>query len=59
MRLCLVLVRHDDGSFGMNAMEMATAVRHNLPIVTVMSLNGGWTADPQGGKIGRQLGDQR
>src|SRR5262245_66040168 len=43
----------------MNAMEMDTAVRHNLPVVTVISLNGGWTADPDGGKIGRQLGYQR
>jgi len=54
-----VLVLHGDGSFGMNAMEMDTAVRHHLPIVTVISLNGGWTADPEGGKIGRQLGYQR
>jgi acetolactate synthase-1/2/3 large subunit len=54
-----VLVLHGDGSFGMNAMEMDTAVRHNIPIVTVISLNGGWTADPEGGKIGRDLGYQR
>jgi acetolactate synthase-1/2/3 large subunit len=54
-----VLVLHGDGSFGMNAMEMDTAVRHNIPIVTVISLNGGWTADPEGGKIGRNLGYQR
>ncbi|MGE3539273.1 MAG: thiamine pyrophosphate-binding protein [Candidatus Tectimicrobiota bacterium] len=54
-----VLVLHGDGSFGMNAMEMDTAVRHNLPVVTVISLNGGWTADPEGSKIGRQLGYQR
>jgi acetolactate synthase-1/2/3 large subunit len=54
-----VLVLHGDGSFGMNAMEMDTAVRHNLPVVTVISLNGGWTADPEGGKIGRDLGYKR
>ena len=54
-----VMVLHGDGSFGMNAMEMDTAVRHNIPIVTVISLNGGWTADPDGGKIGRTLGYQR
>ncbi len=54
-----VLVLHGDGSFGMNAMEMDTAVRHNIPIVTVISLNGGWTADPEGGKVGRTLGYQR
>jgi acetolactate synthase-1/2/3 large subunit len=53
-----VLVLHGDGSFGMNAMEMDTAVRHNIPIVTVISLNGGWTADPDGNKVGRQLGYQ-
>ena len=47
-----VLVLHGDGSFGMNAMEMDTAVRHNLPIVTVISLNGGWTADPEGARSG-------
>jgi len=54
-----VLVLHGDGSFGMNAMEMDTAVRHHIPIVTVISLNGGWTADPEGGKVGRALGYQR
>lgn len=54
-----VMVLHGDGSFGMNAMEMDTAVRHNIPIVTVISLNGGWTADPEGNKIGRTLGYQR
>ena len=54
-----VMVLHGDGSFGMNAMEMDTAVRHNIPIVTVISLNGGWTADPEGDKIGRTLGYQR
>ena len=54
-----VMVLHGDGSFGMNAMEMDTAVRHNIPIVTVISLNGGWTADPDGDKVGRTLGYQR
>jgi acetolactate synthase-1/2/3 large subunit len=54
-----VLVLHGDGSFGMNAMEMDTAVRHDIPIVTVISLNGGWTADPEGTKVGRKLGYQR
>ncbi len=54
-----VLVLHGDGSFGMNAMEMDTAARHHIPIVTVISLNGGWTADPEGDKVGRALGYQR
>ena len=38
---------HGDGSFGMNSMEFDTAMRHNLPILVVISHNGGWTADPQ------------
>lgn len=40
-----VIVLHGDGSFGLNAMEFDTAVRHKLPILTVISLNGGWTGD--------------
>ena len=55
----LVLVLHGDGSFGMNGLELDTAVRHNLPVITVISLNGGWTADPNGEKPGRDLGYTR
>ncbi|MCC7107620.1 MAG: hypothetical protein IT307_20995, partial [Chloroflexi bacterium] len=51
-----ILVLHGDGSFGLNAMELDTAVRHNLPVVTVISMNGGWTADPDRNKPGRNLG---
>jgi thiamine pyrophosphate-dependent acetolactate synthase large subunit-like protein len=54
-----VIVVHGDGSFGMNALELDTAVRHNVPILVVISLNGGWTADPQGDKPGRNLGYTR
>jgi thiamine pyrophosphate-dependent acetolactate synthase large subunit-like protein len=54
-----VIVLHGDGSFGMNAMEFDTAVRHNLPIITVISQNGGWTADPNKEKPGRDLGYPR
>lgn len=54
-----VLVLHGDGSFGLNAMEIDTAVRHNLPILIVISLNGGWTADPDQKKPGRNLGYTR
>ena len=54
-----VLVLHGDGSFGLNAMELDTAVRHNLPVVTVISNNGGWTADPEEIKVGRYLGYTR
>ena len=52
-----VLVLHGDGSMGMNAMEIDTAVRHNLPVVTVVSNNAGWTArTPDSRKPGRELG---
>src|SRR3989449_742471 len=50
-----VLVLHGDGSYGLNAMEIDTAVRHRIPVVVVISNNGGWTADPQGSKPGRKL----
>jgi acetolactate synthase-1/2/3 large subunit len=51
-----VLVLHGDGSFGMNAMELDTAARFSIPVLTVISLNGGWTGDPQRTKPGRDLG---
>jgi thiamine pyrophosphate-dependent acetolactate synthase large subunit-like protein len=51
-----VLVLHGDGSFGLNAMELDTAARFKIPVVTVVSLNGGWTADPKREKPGRDLG---
>jgi acetolactate synthase-1/2/3 large subunit len=54
-----VLVLHGDGSFGLNAMELDTAVRHKLPVIVVISLNGGWTADPKREKAGRELGYTR
>jgi acetolactate synthase-1/2/3 large subunit len=54
-----VLVLHGDGSFGLNAMELDTAVRYKLPVVTVISNNGGWSADPEGVKVGRFLGYTR
>lgn len=37
-----VLLLSGDGSFGLNAMEFDTMVRHNLPIVSVVSNDGGW-----------------
>lgn len=53
-----VVVLHGDGSFGLNAMEMDTALRHDLPIICVISNNGGWTATDTY-KVGRDLGDTR
>lgn len=59
-----VIVLHGDGSWGMNAMEFDTAMRHNLPITVVISQNGGWTGDPDKNdpakaKPGRELGYPR
>ena len=54
-----VIVLHGDGSFGMNAMEFDTAMRHKLPVLTVISQNGGWTGDPNKEKPGRDLGYPR
>jgi len=54
-----VIVVHGDGSFGLNAMELDTAVRHRIPVLVIISLNGGWTADPKREKPGRNLGYTR
>jgi thiamine pyrophosphate-dependent acetolactate synthase large subunit-like protein len=58
-----VLVLHGDGSFGMNAMDIDTAVRHKINVVCVVSNNGGWTADAPWTrplpKPGRNLGYTR
>jgi thiamine pyrophosphate-dependent acetolactate synthase large subunit-like protein len=54
-----VIVLHGDGSFGMNAMEFDTAVRHKAALLVVISNNGGWTADPNHEKPGRDLGFTR
>jgi thiamine pyrophosphate-dependent acetolactate synthase large subunit-like protein len=53
-----VIVLHGDGSFGINALEVDTAVRHDLPVITVVSNNGGWTARDRF-KAGRDLGFTR
>jgi thiamine pyrophosphate-dependent acetolactate synthase large subunit-like protein len=54
-----VVALHGDGSYGINAMEVDTAVRHRIPVIVVISNNGGWTADAQGTKPGRNLGFTR
>ncbi len=54
-----MLVLHGDASFGLNAFEFDTAVRHNVPVLVVISLNGAWTADPNKDKPGRDLGYTR
>jgi thiamine pyrophosphate-dependent acetolactate synthase large subunit-like protein len=54
-----VVVLTGDGAFGMNGMELDTAIRHKLPMLVVISLNGGWTADPDRKKPARDLGYTR
>ena len=55
-----VIALHGDGSLGMNAMDFDTAVRHDIPIVVVVSNNEGWTARVEGvRKPGRELGYTR
>jgi len=53
-----VVVLHGDGSLGLNAMELDTAVRHRIDVLTVVSNNGGWTAADRP-KAGRDLGYTR
>jgi acetolactate synthase-1/2/3 large subunit len=52
-----VIALSGDGSFGLNGMEMDTAVRHNIPILVVVSNNGGWAGI--GEMAGRDLGFTR
>ena len=54
-----VVVPHGDVSFGINAMELDTAVRHQLPVLVVISLKGGWTGDRKRERPGRELGYTR
>ena len=54
-----VVVLCGDGAFGMNGMEIDSAMRQKLPILVVVSLNGGWTADPDRKKPSRDLGYTR
>jgi len=54
-----VVVLHGDGSFGLNAMEIDTAVRHKIGVIVVISLNGGWCGDPKQTRPGRYLGYTR
>ncbi|MBF8265270.1 MAG: thiamine pyrophosphate-binding protein [Dehalococcoidia bacterium] len=56
-----VIVLNGDGAFGLNAMEMHTAVKHNLPIIVVINNNSGWDhqyEDPKAGAVGSFIGDK-
>jgi acetolactate synthase-1/2/3 large subunit len=50
----VVVVLHGDGSFGLNAMEIDTALRHDIPVVCIISNNAGWTGHKasQGAMLG-------
>ncbi len=37
-----VLILHGDGSFGLNGMEFDTAIRHGIPIVSIIGNDAGW-----------------
>src|SRR5579871_1979980 len=50
---------HAAAVFGLKARKLATGSGKKLPILVVISLNGGWTADPQRNKPGRDLGYTR
>jgi thiamine pyrophosphate-dependent acetolactate synthase large subunit-like protein len=55
-----VVVVHGDGSFGMNGMELDTAVRLDLPIVVIIGNNAGWTSSqPARKRPGVHLGYTR
>ncbi|MBI2907832.1 MAG: thiamine pyrophosphate-binding protein [Chloroflexi bacterium] len=45
-----------DGAFGLNCVEIDTAIRHKLPVIIIISNNGGWTASREMGQVGRELG---
>ena len=54
-----VIVVEGDGSFGMNGMEIDTAIRHDIPIVCVIGNNAGWTSVGRGRRPGTYLGHTR
>jgi len=56
----LVLVATGDGSFGFNAIELDTAVRHRAPVVFVVANNGAWQIEvhDQTTTYGRVAGTQ-
>ena len=51
-----VIVLQGDGAFGMNGMELDTAVRHGLNVIWVISNNAGWTAVRKDYRAGQHLG---
>lgn len=54
-----VFVLMGDGGFGWHGMEYDTLARHELPVVGIVFNNGGFTARPAAGGVGRELGYRR
>lgn len=54
-----VILVQGDGSFGLNGMEMDTALRHGIPFVCVISNNAGWTSTGRRVRPGTYLGHTR
>ena len=60
-----VILIAGDGAFGLTAMELDSAVRHNLPVVVVVANNAGWgdvrhhQTEVFGREIGSALRDTR
>ena len=52
-----VVVINGDGSFGLNAMELDTAVRHNLPVICIINNDCAWGMIKHGQEI--CYGDER
>ncbi len=54
-----------DGAFGFSAMELATAVRHKIPVITIIANDGGWGQIRRGQRrdygrtVGVELGSLR
>lgn len=55
-----VVVATGDGSFGFNAMELDTAVRHQAPLLIVVANNGAWQIEVYDQEVtyGREVGSK-
>jgi hypothetical protein len=51
-----VICLHGDASFGQKCDGVRPWVRYELALLCIISLKGGWTADPERNKPGRDRG---